>query len=94
MKDFYQILGVSKSASEADIKSAFRKLAQQYHPDKKGGNEAKFKEVSEAYSVLSDNAKRKQYDMHGSSYNNAGGGTSGGFGGFDFSIMRISESIL
>lgn len=85
MKDFYQILGVSKSASEADIKSAFRKLAQQYHPDKKGGNEAKFKEVSEAYSVLSDNTKRKQYDMHGSNYNNAAGGTSGGFGGFDFS---------
>jgi molecular chaperone DnaJ len=86
MKDFYQILGVSKSASEAEIKSAFRKLAQKYHPDKKGGDEAKFKEVSEAYSVLSDKKKRSQYDMHGSNYNNAGGGAQGGgFGGFDFS---------
>jgi molecular chaperone DnaJ len=81
MKDYYQILGVAKDASEDDIKKAFRKLAQKYHPDKKGGDEAKFKEVSEAYAVLSDKNRRAQYDMGGQSF----GGQAGGFGGFDFS---------
>ena len=65
MKDFYEILGVNKGASEEEIKSAFRKLAQKYHPDKKGGDEAKFKEASEAYSVLSDKKKRAEYDTYG-----------------------------
>jgi len=82
MKDYYQILGVEKSASEDDIKKAFRKLAQKYHPDKKGGDEAKFKEASEAYAVLSDKKKRAEYDAYGKTF--AGGGT-GGAGGFDFS---------
>ncbi len=92
-KDYYQILGISKSASKDEIKSAFRKLAHQYHPDKGGGNEAKFKEVSEAYSVLGDDNKRKQYDTFGSSGPASGGGYGGfsgfnqgqDFGGFDFS---------
>jgi len=81
-KDYYEILGLQKSASEAEIKSAFRKLAQKYHPDKKGGDEARFKEISEAYSVLSDKNKRAQYDSVGHGF---GHSTSSGQGGFDFS---------
>jgi molecular chaperone DnaJ len=88
-KDYYQTLGVEKSASKDDIKKAFRKLAHEYHPDKKTGNEAKFKEVNEAYSVLSDDQKRSQYDTFGNSqFNGAGSqgfGGGQGFGGFDFS---------
>ena len=86
MKDYYQILGIQKGASDADIKSAFRKLAQKYHPDKKGGDEAKFKEVSEAYSVLSDSKRRAEYDTYGKTF--AGQGNAGGFGGFDFSNFQ------
>lgn len=82
-KDYYKILGVEKNASKEDIKKAFRKLAHQYHPDKKDGDEVKFKEANEAYSVLSDDAKRQQYDTFGSAGPGAGG--FGGFGGFDFS---------
>ena len=85
MKDYYQILGVGKTASDADIKSAFRKLAQKYHPDKKGGDEAKFKELSEAYSVLSDKKRRSEYDTHGRTFAGNGQGAGQGFGGFDFS---------
>ncbi len=88
-KDYYSILGVTKSATESDIKTAFRKLAQKYHPDKKGGDEAKFKEVSEAYSVLSDKKKRAEYDTYGKTF--AGGGPQGGFGGFDFSNFQGAE---
>ena len=92
-KDYYKTLGVDKGASKDEIKTAFRKLAHQYHPDKGGGNEAKFKEVSEAYSVLGDDNKRKQYDTFGSagpggqSYGGGYGGFNQGqdFGGFDFS---------
>lgn len=76
MKDYYQILGLPKSASDADIKRAYRRLAKQYHPDVNKGEknaEERFKEVSEAYSVLSDSKKRKQYDMFGS------GAFDGGF---------------
>ena len=65
MKDYYKILGVNKDATEEEIKKAFRKLAHVHHPDKSGGNEAKFKEASEAYSVLSDKQKRTQYDTFG-----------------------------
>lgn len=80
-RDYYQILGVSKDAGEAEIKKAYRKLAHTYHPDKKGGDEAKFKEVNEAYQTLSDPQKRQQYNQFGSSYQQATGG-AGGFSGF------------
>ncbi len=83
-KDFYKILNIEKSASQDDVKRAFRKLAHEYHPDKKGGNEAKFKEINEAYQVLGDEAKRKQYDQFGSAaFDGSGGGNPfGGGGGF------------
>lgn len=80
-RDYYEVLGVDKSASDADIKKAYRKLAKQYHPDVNPGNkeaEAKFKEVSEAYEVLSDAQKRAQYDQFGHA-----GFEQGGFGGFN-----------
>src|SRR6187399_3344909 len=92
-KDYYAVLGVPKTASQADIKKAFRKLARQHHPDAKPGDtaaERKFKEVNEANEVLSDPAKRKQYDELGANWEAisraraAGGpaGAPGGFGGF------------
>jgi len=79
MKDYYTILGISKDASSDDIKKAYRKLAHKYHPDMKGGDEQKFKEINEAYQVLSDNNKRTQYDRFGASGMN---GADPGFGGF------------
>lgn len=85
-KDYYKILGVDRGASKEDIKKAFRKLAHQFHPDKKGGDEKKFKEVNEAYSVLSNDKKRATYDQFGSAtFDGAGGAGASGFGGFDFS---------
>ena len=88
-KDYYNILGVEKSASKDEIKKAFYKLAHKYHPDKKGGNETKFKQVNEAYQILSDDAKRSKYDQFGSGFENVGAGyggsAQGGFEGFDFS---------
>lgn len=87
-KDYYKILEIDKNASQEEIKKSFRKLAHKYHPDKNGGDDSKFKEVNEAYQVLSDEKKRAQYDQFGS-YNAAGGGYGGfdpsGFSGFDFS---------
>lgn len=80
--DYYQILGVARNASKDDIKKAYRKLAHQYHPDKAGGNEAKFKEVNEAYQVLGDEKKRSQYDQYGRVFE---GSASSGRGGFDWS---------
>src|SRR3989344_1499855 len=92
MRDYYEILGVSKYASEDDIKKAFRRLAHQYHPDKLGGDEKKFKEVNEAYQVLSNKEKRAQYDQFGRTFSGAEGGQHGpfgfgqqGIGGFGFS---------
>ena len=88
MKDYYQILGVEKNASDEEIKKAYRKLAHQHHPDKQGGDDKKFKEINEAYQILSDRAKRSQYDQFGTSFDQAGaGGFQGGynqgpFGGF------------
>ncbi len=80
-KDYYNILGVDKSASQDEIKKAFRKKAHQCHPDKKGGNEAKFKEINEAYQVLGNAKKRAQYDQFGSAFEHAQAG--GGFSGFE-----------
>ncbi|PHJ62955.1 molecular chaperone DnaJ [Nostoc linckia z18] len=92
-KDYYAILGVSKTASQEEIKQAFRKLARKYHPDVNPGNkqaEARFKEINEAYEVVSDPDKRKKYDQFGQYWRQAGQGfPSGGagvdMGGFDFS---------
>jgi molecular chaperone DnaJ len=92
-KDYYEILGVQKSASADDIKKAFRRKAHEYHPDKGSGNADKFKEVNQAYQVLSDAQKKQQYDQYGQTFDeaarNGGGGfgyQQGGnpFGGFDF----------
>lgn len=85
-KDYYKILGVNKSANADEIKAAFRKLAHEHHPDKAGGNADKFKEALEAYQVLSNDEKRKQYDQFGTTFEGAGaqGGFGGGFQGFDF----------
>jgi len=87
-KDYYKILGVKKSANAEDIKKAYRKLAMQYHPDRNQGDkaaEAKFKEISEAYAVLSDAEKRKQYDMFGSEGFQQRYSQEDIFSGFDFS---------
>lgn len=91
-KDYYKTLGIDKTASEDEIKSAFRKLAKMYHPDnKQTGDEAKFKEVGEAYAVLSDKTKRSQYDQFGTAdFNNAGGS---GFSGFDAGDIDLDSII-
>ncbi len=81
-RDFYDILGVAKGASKDDIKKAFYKLAHKYHPDKSSGDSDKFKEISEAYSVLSDEKKRAEYDSYGHTFNQGGQGAGAGFGGF------------
>ena len=88
-KDYYSVLGVDKKASEDDIKKAFRKLAHKHHPDKGGSDEA-FKEITEAYSVLSDAKKRREYDAYGQAFPGGaqGGGGAQGFGGFDFSQFQ------
>ncbi len=89
-KDYYEILGVQKNSSKDELKKAFHKLAHKYHPDKNKGDDKMFKEVNEAYQVLSDDQKRAQYDQFGSDGASFGGGGQGGFnqsgfGGFDFS---------
>ena len=101
-KDYYETLGVSKTASADEIKSAFRKLAKKYHPDvnKEPDAAEKFKEIGEAYSVLSDETKRKQYDQFGSAafdgsagggFGGFQGGFGGGFSGFDFGDIDLSD---
>ncbi len=87
-RDYYEILGVDKNASDAEIKSAFRKLAKKYHPDvsKEPDAAEKFKEAQEAYAVLSDSSKRAQYDQYGhAAFDNMNGGAGFDFSGFDFS---------
>ena len=87
--DYYKILGIDKNASKEDVKKAFRKLAHKYHPDKKGGDESKFKEINEAYQILSNDKKRAEYDAYGRVFDGASpGGQYGGFEGFDPSAFR------
>lgn len=91
-RDYYEVLGVSKTASESEIKKAYRKLAKKYHPDTNPGDkeaEVKFKEASEAYAVLSDSEKRQKYDQFGHAAFD--GGAGGGAGGFDFSGMDMGD---
>ncbi len=108
MKDYYQVLGLQKGAAKEEVKKAFRKLAAQYHPDKKTGNEEKYKEITEAYAVLGDDKKKAEYDSYGHAFNNAGGGGATGAGfnwadfagqqggfngqGFEFDISDIFEN--
>ncbi len=106
MKDLYEILGVSKDASQDEIKKGFRKKAHQYHPDKQGGDERKFKEINAAYQILGDPEKRKKYDQLGSRYeqygedggfdwqdfaSQFGGGFSGTAGGMEFDIDDLAD---
>ena len=90
-RDYYEVLGVSKDADDATLKKAYRKVAKKYHPDVNPGDaeaEKKFKEASEAYAVLSDPDKRRQYDQFGHA---AFEGGAGGAGGFDFSGADFSD---
>jgi len=94
-RDYYELLGVLRTASEQEIKSAYRKLALQYHPDRNPGNkeaEEKFKEAAEAYSVLSDSQKRAAYDRFG--HAGLGSAAGGGFGGFDPNVFADFSDIL
>lgn len=99
-RDYYEVLGLKKGATDEEIKRAFRKLAKQYHPDvnKEEGAEAKFKEIGEAYAVLSDPQKKQQYDQFGHAAFDQNGGFGGaGFGGFnfdDFDLGSIFESMM
>ena len=93
-RDYYEVLGVGKTASDDEIKKAFRKLAVKYHPDKEGGDETKFKEANEAYEVLKDKQKRQRYDQfgHAGVGGASGGGSAGGnpFEGFNFNGQDIN----
>ncbi|OUP03385.1 molecular chaperone DnaJ [Drancourtella sp. An210] len=94
-RDYYEVLGVSRDADDATLKKAYRQLAKKYHPDMNPGDaeaEKKFKEASEAYAVLSDPEKRRQYDQFGhAAFDGGAGAGAGGFGGFDFSGADFSD---
>lgn len=100
-KDYYEILGVKKSATQDEIKKAFRKLAHEHHPDKHGGSDAKFKEINQAYQVLSNVDKRQQYDQFGANFDQSQGPsgfnwqdfsrTQGGFNGADFDFSDLGD---
>ena len=94
-RDYYEVLGVERGADDATLKKAYRKLAKKYHPDMNPGDkeaEAKFKEATEAYSVLSDPEKRRTYDQYGHvAFENGGAGQGGGFGGFDFNGADMGD---
>ena len=90
-KDYYETLGVDKKATKEDIKKAFHKLAHKYHPDKASGDADKFKEVSEAYSILSDDKKRAEYDSYGQTFGGGGAGP-GGFGGAGFDFSQFQDA--
>lgn len=93
-RDYYEVLGVEKNADDAAIKKAYRVLAKKYHPDMNPGDaeaEKKFKEASEAYAILSDPEKRRQYDQFGHAAFEGGAGGAGGFGGFDFGGADFSD---
>lgn len=87
-KDYYETLGVDKKATKDDIKKAFHKLAHKFHPDKSSGDADKFKELSEAYSILSDDKKRAEYDSYGQTFGGQGAGGFSGAQGFDFSQFQ------
>ena len=92
-RDYYEVLGVDKNADDAALKKAYRALAKKYHPDMNPGDaeaEKKFKEASEAYAVLSDPEKRRQYDQFGHAAFDGGAG-GGGFGGFDFNSADVGD---
>ena len=93
-RDYYEVLGISKTADDAEIKKAYRVLAKKYHPDMNPGDkeaEQKFKEASEAYAVLSDADKRRKYDQFGHAAFEQGGGGAGGYGGFDFNGADMGD---
>lgn len=93
-RDYYEVLGVSRDADDATLKKAYRQVAKKYHPDMNPGDaeaEKKFKEASEAYAILSDPEKRRQYDQFGHAAFEGGAGGAGGFGGFDFSGADFSD---
>lgn len=92
--DYYEILGVDRNASQDEIKKAFRKLAHKYHPDKDGGDEQKFKEINEAYQVLGNPEKRRQYDQFGTSFEDGAGFSAGqaGFGAKGFNWQDFAKA--
>ncbi|MDD5569174.1 MAG: molecular chaperone DnaJ [Candidatus Pacebacteria bacterium] len=92
-KDYYKILGVSKTSSPEEIKKAYYKLAHEFHPDKKGGNEEKFKEINEAYQILSDKDKKSQYDRFGTVFGNGREQGGAGFQGFNGANINWEEMV-